>query len=86
MTTVGFGDFIPTKRDSKSFTIFFAIAGVCVIAVGLQQITSFLERKREIFMAAAKKRIIQVLYIHILYEDNIIVKEREIQLVFFFSL
>jgi hypothetical protein len=33
MTTVGYGDIIPTNRTSRYFTIFWALFGVCVVAV-----------------------------------------------------
>ena len=33
MTTVGYGDIIPTSRTSRCFTIFWALFGVCVVAV-----------------------------------------------------
>jgi len=33
MTTVGYGDLTPTNQASRHFTIFWAIYGVCVVAV-----------------------------------------------------
>lgn len=58
LTTVGYGDLVPSSRASRLFTMGFALLGVCVIAVCLKQIMDGAARARASVVLAAKRRVI----------------------------
>ena len=35
---IGFGDIVPSSKESRLFTIFFALAGICIVGVGLGEV------------------------------------------------
>ena len=42
MTTIGYGDIVPSNRDERMMTIFAQLAGSCVFLYGLTQVTSLI--------------------------------------------
>ena len=58
MTTVGYGDQVPTTKASKIFTIFWVLFGVCVVAVGLVEIATAIMNARELLMKKTRAALL----------------------------
>lgn len=59
MTTVGYGDITPTSRPSRTFTIFWAMFGVGVVAVALVEIAAAVVEAQDVVTAKARAAILR---------------------------
>jgi voltage-gated potassium channel Kch len=47
LTTIGFGDLVPSTEAGKGFTIVFALLGVSLVALSVGEISAYLIEKHD---------------------------------------
>jgi len=60
MTTVGYGDLIPSpSAESRGWTIFFVVYGILVTMAGLTEVASYLMEMRDHMLASTRAAVLQ---------------------------
>lgn len=61
LTTIGYGDLVPSTDASKLMTVAFALSGVAMFLYGLSVITSFYIQKGQQFEAYEERKIREII-------------------------